>query len=322
MFVPCVRPGKSSGAACARVHKDGRVKSGWLARDAVLEAMRAPAVQDACTAAQAQIDALLQTPPLRRPGSTTASAVAALREYAGHGSAALMGADLSISTFRAVRGDGSPLAAAVAVAESLLLAAVRDAHTFTVSPLRALAAWHVLATSHGSSDSETRGRPRLTGAEVRADPLNTGIAPVEVAVLVQHVVALTSADALPTTPAVAIAAAVHGLIAAGQPFAEANAVIARTAARAILVARGADPDGLTPFEAAIAAAGRPAYVNHLRALAQVGSAEAADASAATDAWVGWLVWHCGTIAVAADRAARELTEGAAASSGTRDTNRN
>lgn len=291
------------------------MESGWLARDAVLVALRAPAVVQACAAAQAQVDALLQTPPLRRPGSATGPAVAALREHAAHGSSALMGADLSVSTFRAVRGDGSPLAAAVAVAESLLLASVLDAHTFAASPLQALAAWHVRATAHGSSDPETRGRPRVPGAQVRVDPLNTGIAPAEVAVLVERIVALTTAPTLPSAPAVALAAAVHGLIAAGQPFAEANAVIGRTAARAMLVARGADPDGLTPFEAAISASGRPAYVSQLRALAH------ADPASASDAWADWMVWHCGHIAAAAGRAAGELADGAAASPGPRDADR-
>ncbi|MBU6213338.1 MAG: hypothetical protein KGP01_02655 [Actinomycetales bacterium] len=281
------------------------MESGWLQGDALLAAMSAPTVMDACAEAQAEVDALLKTPPLRRPGSATGAAVAALREHAAHGSSALMGADLSLSTFRAVRGDGSPLASTVAVAESLLLASVRDARTFADSPLRALAAWHVLATGHGGIDPDTRGRPRLPGSPVRHDPLNTGIEPADVSAIVQHIVALSTGLAVPSTPAVVVASSIHALIAVGQPFAEANAVIGRAAARAVLVARGADPDGLTAYEASIAASGRPAYVTQLRALAYADSA-----AAAHEAWCGWLVWHCGHIAAAANRAARDLSEGA------------
>ena len=281
------------------IDKDEPVTSYWLNFRAFREAVEQPQVLAACIEAQAAVDAMLQANPLRRPSAHTPVVVAALRESANEASATLMGAELSRAAYRGIRGDGSPLAGVIAAAEALVTAGVTDAKTFQTSPLRALARWHVLATANSDVAEAERGRPRSSNVDVVEDPLNLRITPTDAAEVVNVLLPLVeTADA----SAQAVASAVHGVIAAGQPFAHANAVIGRTAGRAVLVARGADADGLVPFEMSIDGSGRPQYVAALTALSRATSHHDSVAG-----WSVWMTWHCRHVAKAADLAARDIT---------------
>ena len=260
----------------------------WWQPHAFEMAAGRPDVAYACDQAQQFVDELLQSPPLRRPGPQAEPTVARLREASIHAGAALAGADLSLDAFRGVKGDGSPLALVIDVAQGLLNSARSDAAMFMATPLRALARWHVLATATSNAPADLRGRPRASGDPVLDDPLNCRIAPAEPAAVVSSLMAVLEKR---QHSAYALSAAVHGLIAAGQPFAHANASIARTAARAILVARGCDPDALVPWDAAVLTAGRPKYVAALSQLTESG-----DEEEVADAWAQWIQWHCACIA--------------------------
>jgi len=279
------------------VHKDVRVASTWLHRSAWGVALALDDVREVCATAQSHIDELLQSPSLRRPGPHTAETVNRLRETARVSAVALEGIQMSLPAYQGIRGDGSPIAQIIRITEALLAASHADSDLFIAQPLRALARWHVLATSATDIPDDERGRPRQAHAEVTADPLNSRIDPADAGETLQAVMdCVTRAD----SSALAIAAVVHGLIAAGQPFAQANALLARCAARAVLVARGADPDGLVPFEAAIIGGGRPKYVNELAQLCND-----LDGTDASNRWARWIQWHSTCVALSAKHALNE-----------------
>lgn len=105
------------------------------------------------------------------------------------------------------------------------------------SPLQVLARLHVLAAA-GSADPDVLGRPRA----------ETGAAAL------QRVGALVRAG---DHPAPVLVALVHRELVTARPFAEANGVVARAAARLTMMATGLDPDGLTVPEIAYLAWFRP-----------------------------------------------------------------
>lgn len=264
------------------------------------EALSRVTVREACAHSQTQIDALLQSPPLRRPGAQTAETVNRLRDLARVSAAGLEGIELSLAAYNGIRHDGSPLSQTIRATEALLDASRVDADLFVSQPMRVLARWHVLATSASAVSEDERGRPRRDSAAVTSDPLNSGIEPARAGdVLTAVMLCVTNSD----FPAVAMAAIVHGLIAAGQPFAHANAMLARCAARAVLVARGADPDGVVPFEAAIIGRGRPSYV---RALTQL-RIDAQDGDAVVR-WASWVQWHSSCVEFAAKNALADQSD--------------
>jgi hypothetical protein len=81
-------------------------------------------------------------------------------------------------------------------------------------------------------------------------------------------------------PAPVLVAVVHGELLALAPFAAANGVVARAAARLAAVAAGLDPKGLAVPE-----------VGHLRHAAQYRSAAAAFAGGTSDGVREWVL-HC------------------------------
>lgn len=194
--------------------------------------------------------------PINRRGWPASAAEASLR--AARASAALDGAALTV-------GDTAVdpvLAGAVRAAEECgrLLGAWRS------SPLQALARLHVVAAADlvpPDRHEAELGRPRATeglGARLGllADLVTGGT----------------------RVPAPVLVAVVHGELLALAPFATANGVVARAAARLAAVAAGLDPKGLAVPE-----------VGHLRRAMQYRSAAAAFAEGTSEGVREWVL-HC------------------------------
>ena len=254
----------------------------------LLDQLTQSSVLSSAAATQKLIDEFLLLPVIRRPSAATAVVIAQLRESSALGSAELSGIALPAHASDAVRGDGSPMAMQREVVDALVAAAVADADMFMTSPPRALARWHMIATAGLHLPDASRGRPRLADEPVFNDPLNCSIAAAPVDVTMTSLLKLALDRSL---PALVVASALHALVAHSQPFNAANALLARTAARAALVARASDPDGLIPVERAIADAGRSKYVQQLRGCIVNGVIT-----------VQWWEWQMHMVAAAVERA--------------------
>ena len=105
---------------------------------------------------------------------------------------------------------------------------------------------HVLAASE-LVPTEGLGRPRAVGASYD-DPLELGPAPdpLEVAARLDGLSRVLTAPT--TAPAVVVAAVVHGELLALRPFGTLDGVVARAAARLVLVERGLDPKAVSAPE--------------------------------------------------------------------------
>jgi hypothetical protein len=142
-------------------------------------------------------------------------------------SAWLSGAAYSLEQVRA----GDPLALADPVLQGALRAQAQIgplADTWSRAPRQALARLHALAAADLVTDPSALGRPDR-GAAQRLDTL-------------ADVLAATSA------PAVVVAAIVHGELLSLDAFAPASGVVARAAARLVLIDRGLDPRSLVVLE--------------------------------------------------------------------------
>ncbi|EIV95347.1 hypothetical protein [Frankia sp. QA3] len=113
------------------------------------------------------------------------------------------------------------------------------------APRQALARMHVLL-GRGYLPDDVLGRPRAdAGTRELLDPLRLGPPPPSVETSVR-LDGLTGLLVAPTTaPAVVVAAVVHGELLALRPFGALDGVIARAAARLVLISRGLDPKALT-----------------------------------------------------------------------------
>ncbi|THJ74463.1 hypothetical protein [Candidatus Frankia alpina] len=113
------------------------------------------------------------------------------------------------------------------------------------APRQALARMHVLL-GRGYLPDDELGRPRAdAGTRELLDPLRLGPPPHSVETSVR-LDGLTGLLVAPTTaPAVVVAAVVHGELLALRPFGALDGVIARAAARLVLISRGLDPKALT-----------------------------------------------------------------------------
>lgn len=219
-----------------------------------------PGVADAVAAARTAVDRLLVHPALRRQGGAVA-AEAGLR--CARASAALEGSAVELAAVRAGTDD-LVVNGALRVAGGLAgLAPIWERAAY-----QALARLHVLAAS-GQARDEELGRPRADADSSR------------LAALVGLLAAPTSASA------VVVAAVVHGELLALQPFSVCNDIVARAAARLVLITRGVDARGLTAPDVAHAA--------------EVDAYEAAAAAFAIGDVAPWLV-HC---AYALELGARE-----------------
>lgn len=198
-----------------------------LARVAAL-----PGVPQAADEARAAVDRLLAHRMLRRR-SADISVEAGLRN--ARASAALEGADVPLEQLRTTGSDDPVLQGALRL--SAELGGLSD--TFSRVPMQALARMHLLAAAD-TAPAESVGRPRMSG-----QPAEDGPAP-DVLEANARLEGLLRLLAQPTAaPAVVVAAVLHAELLAVRPFASANGLVARGAARMVLLGRGLDPKALT-----------------------------------------------------------------------------
>jgi hypothetical protein len=177
-------------------------------------------VPSALASARDGIDAVLRDRGLRRTSPET-TAESLLR--GAHASAVLEGSGSTLEEVRAGAGDETAAAAVRLSTELLGLAPV-----LRRTPLQALARLHALAGA-GSLPEDRLGRPRDAGS----------------AQLLRTVAGLLGSD----SPALLVAAVVHGQLLAAAPFASHNGLVARATERLVLVARGVDEKSLVVPEA-------------------------------------------------------------------------
>ncbi len=190
-----------------------------MTSDPLAPLLELPGVRAAMEGARAGVDGLLGHRVLRRR-SAEVSAEAGLRN--ARASAALEGVEMGLEQIRA--GVSDPLlTGALRVATGL--GSLAD--TIDRAPLQALARLHSLAARGLVADKEL-GRPRT-------DPAIGS----RLAGLAELIVARRPGSAL------LLAAVIHGELLAVRAFYPAGGVVARGAARLVLVARGLDPKALT-----------------------------------------------------------------------------
>jgi Fic family protein len=212
-----------------------------------------PGVADAVAEARAAVDGLLSHRVLRR-SSAEVTAESALR--GARASAELEGAGIELERLR-----GQLLAGGTVTVPSkddrkarVVEGAVRlhaELGSLLVpwrhSPRQALARLHVLAAADLVSDPDALGRPRATGMSYD-DPQGLGPAPepVEVAARLDGLARVLTAGT--SAPAVVVAGVVHGELMALRSFGTADGLVARAAARLVLVDRGLDPKAVSAPE--------------------------------------------------------------------------
>lgn len=211
-----------------------------------------PGVADAVAASRDAVDGLLGHRVLRRR-SAEVTAESALR--GARASAELEGAGIELERLRGQllaggtvtlpsKDPAGGLVAQGAVRLHAELGAVLPA--WRRSPRQALARLHVLAASELVPPEEL-GRPRLGPAPTGPAPapvpgpgaLGPAPDPVEVAARVDGLSRLLLAPT--SAPAVVVAAVVHGELLALRVFGTLDGLVARAAARLVLVDRGLDP---------------------------------------------------------------------------------
>lgn len=229
-----------------------------------------PGVADAGLAARAAVDRLVGLPALRLRAHDVI-AVTALR--GARASAALSGADVEEAALRSGAALADPAVAAVArgaVRLSTEIALV--APVWAKAPLQALARLHLVAAarmgdgsggSGAAAGTETLGRPVTTEAAERLE------------LLADTLTAPTAA------PAVVVAALVHAEVLATEAFGEWSGLVARAAARCVLMQRGLDRGGVVAPE-----------VGHVQlGLTEYQIALAGYSSGTAEGVAGW-VRHC------------------------------
>jgi Fic family protein len=249
--------------------------------DALARLAALPGVAEAISAAREACTDLRWHEALRRRGAE-ARAEATIR--AARCSAALEGARYPVPLIRDVaRGAATlPDDASGRLANGALraLSQARELEgTIATAPAQALARLHVAAAA-GLLPEADLGRPRQG-----IDPPGDGVgepsqAPTGRALTgrLAGIGDLLSAPA--SAPALVVAALVHAEVITARPFVAGNGLVARAAARAVIVGRGLDPMGVVVWEAAHLDAG-PAYVQALLGYA----------SGRPDGVAGWLI-HC------------------------------
>jgi hypothetical protein len=211
-----------------------------------------PGVAEAVEQARAAVDGLRGHRVLRR-SSEKVSSESALR--GARASAALEGADVPLDVLRrTVTATGHlPADAGPVVRGALRVAAgLGPAQgTWSRAPLQVVARLHALAAADLVTDPSALGRP---------DPAVAG----RLSALGDLVTGPTSA------PALVSAAVVHGELATMGAFADQAGVVARGAARLVLVTRGLDPTAVSVPEVGHVELGRSAYADALRGYAEGG----------------------------------------------------
>ena len=184
-------------------------------------------VADALTEARQAVDRALRHPALRRLGGQVAAEAALSTAWA---SAALEGHDHPIEEIRAGTVTDPVVQGALRTGEAVPGLVDRWAR----APSQVLARLHVLAARGLAGDDEL-GRPG-------GSPLPA----TEVSGRLDGLARLVAGGS--TAPALLVSAVVHGELLAIRPFAVANGVVARAAARLTLISRGLDPRGLLVAE--------------------------------------------------------------------------
>jgi hypothetical protein len=213
-------------------------------------------VADAVERARTAVDAVIAHKTLRRGGSQVALE-SGLR--GARASAALEGVDISLDFLRSgnLRLDhpGRPVAQAALRVQQETPQLDR---AWRAAPFEALARLHLVATADlvedDDLDAATVGRPRSGSATDAPDAPSAD----EVMPRIDLLARLIATDR--TTPALVVAAVVHGELLAVRPFGRRDGLVARAAERLVLRTRGLDPRGVTVPEAGHAAAGRAEYL--------------------------------------------------------------
>lgn len=254
-----------------------------------------PGVTEAVAEARTAVDGLLGHRVLRRR-SAEVTAESALR--GARASAQLEGAGMELERLRGQLMNGQQvtvqsgdLRQGQVVANAVRLHADLGSvlSAWHGSPRQALAKLHLLAAADLDIPDEALGRPRTRPADPAEDPLELGPAPdpLEMSARLDGLARLLLAPT--TAPAVIVAAVVHGELLALRSFGAVDGLVARAAARLVLIDRGLDPKAVSAPEvghAELDAAGLRASHTH-------GYAEAARGyvHGGRDGLAAWLV-HC------------------------------
>lgn len=244
-----------------------------------------PGVEAAVGEARTAVDGLLSHRVLRR-GSAEVTAESALR--GARASAELEGAGIELERLRGqlMAGGTVTLPSKDERGARLVEGAVRlhaDLGQVLVSwrhsPRQALARLHVLAAADVVPDSDALGRPRPPGAPYD-DPVGLGPAPdpLEVSARLDGLAGVLTGGT--GAPAVVVSAIVHGELMALRPFGAADGLVARAAARLVLVDRGLDPKAVSAPE-----------VGHAELHGEYGDALRAYVSGEPEGVARWVV-HC------------------------------
>jgi Fic family protein len=228
--------------------------TGVLPTDPFAALVDLPGVRDAVAEARTAVDGLLSHRLLRRR-SAEVTAESALR--GARSSAELEGAHVELERLRGQLLAGSPVelhdradvrgARTVANAVRLHADLGQVLVAWRHSPRQALARLHVLAAVDLVDDPDLLGRPR-PGEVTVDDPHGIGPAPdpLEVAARLDGLARLLVGGT--DAPAVVVSAVVHGELLALRPFGTADGLVARAAARLVLVDRGLDPKAVSAPE--------------------------------------------------------------------------
>lgn len=254
-----------------------------------------PGVAPAVAEARAAVDALLGHRILRRR-SAEVTAESALR--GARASAELEGAGMELERLRGQLMHGQQVTVqSKDERQSQVVANAVRVHadlgsvlpSWHSSPRQALARLHVLAAADMGLPDEHLGRPRTLPTDATDDPLELGDPPqpLEVSARLDGLSRLLLA---PTeAPAVVVSAVVHGELLALRPFGAVDGLVARAAARLVLIDRGLDPKAVSAPEvghAELDAAGLRADHTHAYAAAARGYVHGG-----RDGLAAWLV-HC------------------------------
>ena len=251
-----------------------------------------PGVADAVTESRAAVDGLLGHRVLRRR-SAEVTAESALR--GARASAELEGAGMELERLRGQLMNGQRVTvqskdvrlgqlAANAVRLHADLGSLLP--SWKRSPKQALARLHVLAAADLGLPEDALGRPRTAVTDPVDDPLELGEAPqpLEVSARLDGLARLLLTPT--SAPAVVVASVVHGELLALRAFGAADGLVARAAARLVLVDRGLDPKAVSAPEvghAELDAAGLRA--SHTHGYAEAARGYVAGGSVGVGAWV-------------------------------------
>lgn len=258
-----------------------------------------PGVGDAVARSRTAVDELLGHRVLRKR-SAEVTAESALR--GARASAQLEGAGIELERLRGQllagsvvenrdhdRGVGLVVEGAVRLHADL----GQLVEPFRRSPAQALARLHVIAAGDLVDDPDRLGRPRSTTEA--DDPLGLGTPPepVEVAARLDGLSRVLLATRV---PAVVVAGVVHGELLALRAFGVADGLVARAAARLVLVERGLDPKAVSAPE-----------VGHVELHHDYEEAARAYVAGGRDGVARWLV-HCADAVALGAREGRAVCE--------------